>query len=643
MSQNHPLQPVVNTWLRVIRAAKEKKDKRFGADAQECMNFLTGPYDFFWNQMKRDRHFRRDGNDELGDAGSQICVQTNKVAEFVQLFGPSLYAKNPVRKVSPRPMADVPPELYAMMGPNAEMMFQQAMIQEQSAKTIDAGRAALLETYLSQTPHQLDLRGNSRQVLDEALVKGMGLWWVEPYKVPGANFKMVGSFHGSVDDLLIDPDCRNRKEAKWVARRCIKPIWEVERLFGLPPGALAEYGQFESTAQMSAGAELEATGNYFGRLQGKSNDLMIYWDIWSKMGCGGRLSQMSRELGVALEACGEYCHIVVADGVPYPLNVPPDVINNPQGLPVAKQRMQWQTPFWADNGWPFYEVAFHEIPNDPWPLAHLAPAMGELKFLNWAFGHIATKVRTTTRDFIGVLKSAGEEIKSKILNGSDLTLIEIPESLGKTIDQVVGFLKHPEFNGDIWKVMEAVMGEFEKRTGLSELMYGESGKQMRSGTEAQLRGDQINIRPDDMAECVEAAMSNGARMEALAARWHLTPQDVEPVLGTNASQWWQQLVYVADPKQILFSLQYRVESGSAKKPNKTRDQDQATNLLNNILPVLIQWMTGTGQIDQANALILFWAKAMDIPNPQDFLFKMPPPPPAVEGGSGGEPPPKKAA
>lgn len=640
-SPDHPLSPVVETWLSCVRAGWDRKQKRFGEDARECMRFLTGPYDFFWNQLDKDRHFRHR-RDSAIEEGDQISVQTNKVAEFVQLFGPSLYARNPVRRVTPRATPAVPPELYAMTGPQAQMLFQQAMQAEQAQKFQDQGRAALLEAYLNQTPTALDLRGNSRMAIEEALVKGMGVAWVEPYRPPGSNFTMVGSFQGSVDDLVIDPDCRSRREAKWVARRCVKPVWEVERLFGLPPGSLAQAASMESTAQQSAASAGES-GDYLGRLQGKSNDLIVYWDIWSKMGAGGRLKGLDPSLRAPLDALGDFCHLVVAEGVPYPLNVPPDIINRPDGLPLAKQRCQWRTPFWADGGWPFYAFSFHEVPNDPWPLAHLAPAMGELKFLNWAFGHIASKIRTTTRDFIACLRSAGEEIKAKLVSGGDLALLEISEGHGKKIDEIVQFLKHPEFNGDIWKVMDAVMREFEKRTGLSELMYGESGKQMRSGTEAQLRGDQINVRPDDMAEQVEAAMSLGGRMEALAARWHLTPQDVEPVLGTVGAQWWQQLVF-ADPdpaRSILFALEYRVEAGSARKPNKARDVEQATNLMNNLFSPFLQWGAQTGQMSPVNGLVEMWLKAQDVEDRERFTFQ--PPPMPVAAPPGGAAPPEGGA
>lgn len=638
MSTDNPMQPVVAAWLRVIRAGVDKKRKRFGADAEECMRFLTGPYDFFWRGLKTDRHLRST-DDSFTSFGSGIQVQTNKVAEFVQLFGPSLYARNPTRRVTPRALPELPAELYAMMGPGARLLFEQAAMQDQMERLTDASRAGLIECLLNATPPLLDLRYHARMAVDEALIKGMGTLWQEPCRLPGAANTVAGSFYRSVDDLVIDPDARSLQDAQWVALRCEHPTWEAERANGLPPGALSGRGQFESTAQAAAAQVGEQT-DYWGRRTGESNDVIVYWKVWSKMGCGGRIRDVVPELRPVLDAFGDYCYVVVADGVPWPLNLPPDVMAAQDGLRQASRRLQWPTPAWVDGGWPFTPIAFHEVPGDPWPLAHLAPAMGELKFLNWAFGHVAAKIRATTRDFVAVLASAGDDIKSRILHGNDLELLEIQEAHGKRIDEVVAFLQHPSFNGDIWTVMEAVMGEFEKRSGLNELMYGMSGKQIRSGTEAQLRGDAINIRPDDMAEQVEAAMSRAGRYEALVARWHCTPEDVAPVLGPVGAYWYQQLVYAADPRDLLSRLTYRVEAGSARKPNRARDQEQAQAMMNNLFSPFFQVAAQTGNYRPVNGILKLWAKAQEVENADEFLLSPPPMPPAAlpPAGGGGQPP-----
>ena len=644
---NDTFRPLCNLWMQVIRAGWDKKEERFGRDAREGMRFFTGPYDFFWNQLKADRHMRRDG-DAANTSEPTYKIQLNKVAELVQLFGPSLYAKNPVRTVTPRELPDLPAELYAMLGGEAARPeFEQDLQTDAVVRQTDAARASLLQTWLNFTPNALDLRTSARRAVEEAIIKGMAALWVEPLATPGGTSRLTGSVHRSIDSLVIDPDARSLAEARWIALRCEEPVWEAEEKYQLPPDTLTKTGHFQGDAPGATSTQA-ADPEFFARKAGKSTDLFVYWKVWSKMGIGGRLvgagQVMSPDLRAMADQFGRYCHFAVADGVPYFLNLSPQVLAAEDVPAAAAQAVQWPTPFWLDNGWPFYGIHFHDVPDSPWPMSHLSPAMGEIKFLNWAYSHLATKIRTTSRDFIAVLQSATEELTTKILHGSDLELLRIQESHGKSINEVVQFLQHPAFNGDIWTVISAVMEQFEKRTGLSELMYGSTGgKQIRSGTEAKVRSDQLAIRPDDMADMVEAAMGRGARMEALAARWHLTPDDVGVHLGATGAKWWEVLVYTQDPRVIAFGVQYGVESGSARRKNKDADRDQANQLMQTLANQLYQYAGATGNVDPFNALLKFFGKAFDVRDIDQFLLKnlAPPPvagPPPNQTPAGAQPP-----
>ena len=97
-------------------------------------------------------------------------------------------------------------------------------------------------------------------------------------------------------------------------------------------------------------------------------------------------------------------------------------------------------------------------------------------------------------------------------------------------------LQFQPVNPDMWRIIDAMMGMLDKRLGTNELMYGQSSKQMRSAQEASIKDDNGSIRPDDMAEQVEATMTIVARKEALASRWLLTGQDVLPILGPERSR-----------------------------------------------------------------------------------------------------------
>lgn len=457
--------------------------------------------------------------------------------------------------------------------------------------------------------------------------------WTELYTPPGSQMRFAGSFYGSVDDLILDPDAETIDDCKWIMRRCVEPVWKVEEDYGLAPGTIR--GNLESNGQQGLVAA-DPDGDY-RRKQGLTNDLLVYYKLFSKMGMGAKLSGVTSTLRQELDQYGKFVYLVLCDTCHYPLNLPPEVTeaNDDQEI---RRRIEWPTPYWADDGWPFAELSFHRVPKQLYPMSHLKPGMGELMFINWAYSFIAGKIKTSCRDFVVVAKSLNEEFKNTILSGKDYELIEIEKAHG-TISELVQFLQHPQFNGDIWKVIQAVEQNFEKRVGLTELMYGTSANQLRSASEAQVKSDQLRVRPDDMANKVEDMMGKVARQEALCARWHLTGQDIQPVMGPIASQFWDQLVVPSDPNMVLHQLEYRIEAGSAKKPNRDRDANNMQQALQNLFQPMMGYAQASGDYDAINTLIADWAKSIDL-DPEKYLFKPPPmlPPPGGPGAPAGGPP-----
>ena len=636
-------------WIEKIKKAREYKKKVFQDDADEGMRFYRPPdgtYD--WVYSSDDRGSRWAASDVTDPP---IRMTLNKVAELVEIFGPILYAKNPIRQVNPRQPAQIPPT--AIPDP---FLYQYLMMQEAQRSQHDSLKSMLISTYLNWTPTALNLKEHVKRGIEEALIKGRGLLWCGTWTPPGSDTTYVGSFFDTVDFFFVDPDSESLENAWWIARQVCQPVWQAERRFGLKKGSLK--ANHES---VNAQVETDYARKDFDRARGLTNDLVTYYEIYSRMGCGGRLSgsharrtddllpgDLSAFAAVLDPLVGDHCFLVVADGVPYPLNVPPDIQDIPvtgagdeqDGGPVLKERMSWPVPFWEDGTWPCTCLDFHNVPRQAWPMSHIKPALGELRFLCWAYSFVACKIKNTLRDVVAVLKEMADNFKLQILEGADLSMVEL-DTNNRDIRECVQILQFPQMNADIWKIIQAVEANFEKRVGLDEAKgHGVRDTQPRSATESQAQQQAANIRPDDMADCVEEWMTKAARKEALAARLLLAPKDVLPMLGLTSAALWATYVSTRD-MGVMRELEYRIEAGSTRKPNRDRDQQNADSGFQVLGPILQGFAASQGQVGPLNALIGLWCKTRDIP-PGPFMIQPPmpmmPPPGGPPPGGGGPPP-----
>ncbi len=639
-----PLRQICTTWIKKIEKGWEFKQKQFGNDAADCMRFFNGPYDFLYksNYAATSPGLSMDQGDEANPLPAPTFRMTmNKVAEAVQLFGPVLYHRNPYRQVNPRKLPDLPFGLLsaqaAQMDPMMGGMVQQqeGMLQQQATleTQTDAARSALMEWMLNYTPQELGLKTECRMMIDEALIKGASCLWTETYTPKGSQTTLIGSFYDSIDNLVLDPDAERMSDCKWIARRCIHPVWQVEQEYGLKPGTLkANNESFNKQGELAASPDGD-----FDRKKGVSNDLYTYWKVYSKMGVGSKLQGVPESYRATLDQFGEFAYIVVGEGTPFMLNVPNEIAGAPNGQEEIFKRLEWPTPFWMDDEWPCVMHTFHDVPRQLWPMSHFKPAMGELKFLNWAMSFVMSKIQITSRDILAIKKAAGDEMIQAIKHGADLSVVYLSATHADSITDIVQFLQHPQFNGDIWKVVEWVQDAFDKRTGLSELMYGMSQRQMRSAQEASVKSDAINVRPDDMSNKVEDSMTRVAKLEAMAIRWHV--KDVTPLMGQAANFYWQQLIVGSDPYAMFHQLEYGIEAGSTKKANKDRDEANMNQAMQNLFQPLLGVYQQNGDPTQVNALLGDWGKARGQDASKYFfpvLQMMPPPAPGAEGG--GAPP-----
>lgn len=614
-----PFTLAASAWTKMIERAKAKKEERFGPQAREGMRAYCGPYDWMFKNVSSDVWFRMPTT--YGGTGSEVVVCVNKVAELVEIFGPNLYQRNPTRRATTRQIPKIDPNLFVtdpVKLQQVQAIYQASMMEQQ----VDRAMGQLFEALLNVTPYKNDLKEHSRWAIDEALIKGLGTLWHDVIDTPYTPVRKVsGSFWRSVDDLLLDPDATSIKSIRWCARGTWMQTWEAERKWNLPPRTIA--GSQYAPNTIAGTDAMSPNINYQRR-----PDLVRVWEVWSKMGVGGRLPYMDGcpdYARVAYEQMGDFCYLVIVENHPWPLNLPPwmFVDANQDRWMHAKAAVQWPTPYWVDNGgWPFTPIYFHTIPGDPWPMSHLTPAMGYLKFLNWAYAKMASKIAVTSRDIIFILDEISDEAKQTIKYGPDLSVVPMAGLGGKTIQEYVQQLQHAPWNEDFWKVIVAVENAFADATGLTELVYGQSARQMRSAVEADRKFDQVNVRPDDMATKVEDAMSMASDREKWASRWHYSPDDVHSLIGIAGAYAWQELVLSQPPERVL-DLQMRVESDSSRKPNRTAITDALSQAMPYLGTPLFQ-AAQAGMLDPFNNLIGDFLESIGIPDKDRYLLVTPP-------------------
>lgn len=640
LPESNPLRQLVRTWTKKFEAALKYK-KPFTDDAKEAALFFDGDHNWMW----KDAYARGEKGYNSSIAPPAFRMQVNKVFELIEIFGAVIYHRNPVRTITLSQQPDLPPDAYglpadmAMLTPDQAQLMQVAQADAEARTSRETARQ-LLDAYLNYTPNELDLKRQAKKFVNEALMKGMGVLWPELIEIESSGpepIRMVGSFYDTVDNLLIDPDFDNMDDMQWCARRCVRPLEEVALEYQIPEEDLARH--LDGNTEIKADNEPRNTKKKSGQTQ----RLVTYYKVWSKCGAGDRFKDAPKESRGVFDTIGKYCYLVICEGVDYPLNLPPSVMQEevePQtGVPQSLMlRMSWPVPYFVDpGGWPFVPLAFHPKPGYAWPISHIKPAVAELRMLNWGMSFLASRIATSCETIIAVQKAADQEFKDQLLAPSEggFKIIELAELLGRRVEDVISTFQLPQVTKDLWDILTAVADQFAQRTGLTELAYGYTRNQFRSAAEATIKQENVSVRPDNMANDLEDAMSTLARREALAARWLLEPKDIAPVLGPMGAIAWERHVAKRDLVSLTRDFLFRVEAGSARKPNKSSRVEQMTLAVQTLGPILAPLATG-GVVEPFNALMRDWAMSLDI---DATPYLIPPPPPPPEAPLGLPPPP----
>jgi hypothetical protein len=626
------LEQICDLWLKQVDLCKQRKWDQFGKTAQKAWGFLGKSYRELYLTKGED-------NDEFPQiTGPFYKTRLNKSREFVSLMLPYVHQRVPNRRVSPR-RPELPPDLLLELSAQGVQVAPSTTSEEKL-------RAYLMEWWLNYLPGEYNLNREARTAIQEALVKGRGLVWHE--MVDGPYGEIPASYYDSVDNLLIDADCVQMRDAGFIIRRRRRQVWKVAEEFDIDPEKLRGQATSVLAQAMHAANDSPYTSDE------KKGDICVYYEVWSRMGVGHRLvgaSEEMKQVADALDAIGPYVHLVIAPGVPYPLNLPPELVENGViSQEEIRARLEWPIAFFDDaasNPWPCTCLDFYPNCDNPWASSPLEAGLVMQVFLDHLYSFIMTRVRSTCRDIIVLSKGLEEEVKTAIESGVDQVIAQYNGEAGVDIAKLIQIVKFEPVNRDLWQVVAIIERAFEQATGISPLLAGGQPAAVdRSAAATQARETRLSSRPDDFADMVEDWMSRIAAKEAQATRLYVGPDVVAPLfnedpagLDTGVSvltQYWATLVNTDDPAVAAAELSYTVESGSGRRKNRGKLVSDVTQLVQTLGPSYLQLAAG-GNPDPINGLIGLIGEAYEMPVSGLMFPAIAPPPAAPAEPSPGQP------
>lgn len=600
------LKPMVQAWLTKQRQAREYR-ATWEEVARECLMFYARSAQAMYDPKYTKKFWK-------GVNAPKFRVTINKAFEYVAVHGPSLMWTYPHRDVKPKKTRDLIIPEYMQIDPNGEMLQQILMPQQQMTDIRDAQLAKLLSCWQNYTPREQPGGGlvlHSQRAVVDALITGRGILDVRPYKMPNSNRTLTGAFRLSPFTLFTDPDFDSLDEARWICLENTVPYFEAEEKFGLPAGSLKGKSTLESSWHFSEFSSVD--GATSDRKAGKTNDLVTYYEFYSKCGCGAMLSGMESFIKDELEkTVGKYAYIAICPNVPYPLNCTSEDLRKGMSPEEVKAKFSWPIPTWADDRWPVEVLDFYLDPECSWPVAPLSPGLGELKLLNFLVSWLANRVWTSSRDFWAVAGPHVEHYRKYILEGDDQSIIPTPVTVDD-VRKAVTILQQPETRQDMTKLIEFVSDMFDKRVNLTPFVYGQNdgGTQDRTAETTAARARAVGVRSEFMQNQVVAWQARVAELDAYVTRFFVTGDDVEPLVGPMGKYLWEQLVMSTDVELTLRQFSYTVDAASIRRPNRERDIANYQQIVALFLPVLQTYAQVSGDYQPVNGMMEKWAEFHD--------------------------------
>lgn len=550
-------------WLEKIKLAQKAKQRLFDNAAAQIEGYLGRASQVLslTGDQAEDRPFLHAP--QPGDSDQQFQPRRNLAADYQSALLPYVLNTVPKRSVSVEsPLAS--PELLAAL-PALQPYHDQAVA---TGKV----RVALLQWMLDWLPEMYNLGRESRQAIMEALIKGRSCLWTELWDSPYG--PLPGTFFGTVDNLLIDPDAISLREAGWIVRKRRWPCYRIAEEFGEPVEdvrtASKSYAQTAADNTEPEAKQREASGD-----DQRNNDLGEFFEVYSRVGMGHQLLDAGDDLTEQkdfLDGMGRNVRLAVMEGMDHPLGMSADRIKAEGSLPQdeaplgasepqaplspteleARRKatlaarterfrtaVQWplrlhQNP---ENPWPVVCMDFYPNADCPWPRPPLESSLPLLKFIDHLFSFVFDACRNASRVLIITAKHLDDAVKQAIERGYHNEIVEMAgENPGKALKELIEILTFPNLSADLWRVIPLAMDAFRESSGMLQTLVGAQPDAVdRSAQATEAREGHLESKPRYLAKCVEDALSQVARAEGIVLRRHIAPQTIAALFNDGTA------------------------------------------------------------------------------------------------------------
>ena len=625
ISSENFMRPVVNAWLQKLEAAKKDR-ARWDESVKEIMMFYGRSAAAMWDSNYAKKFWR-------GNIQPRFRVSINLAYEYVAVMLPNLLWENPHRTVSPKALPSVDFNLFGA----DEQMMQQMQMEQAILQSNAAAAASLQQDWLNYTVREqpAGLLWHSTMATMDALLKGRGCLWTRPHMFPGSDRLVTGCFREPPERMYIDPDATSLNDAKWICLVHYDQSYDVERRFKLKKDSLRNRGTMESS--WTAAEHLVSGRNPRTSSNEELNDVIVWYEFYSKCGCGTRRVKMNGPIKEHMEnLVGDYAYLAISPSVPWLLNCSDEFMKTASSEEI-RAALQWPIPlFWQDDRWPVEVCDFYPNNNEDeagcaYPIPPLEPALGEIKLLNILLPWLINRTWSSSRDFWAVAGPYLEHYEEYLNKGDDQTVIPTP-AMVDDVRKAISIIQQPETRRDMWELIGLVESLFRKRTGLTLTAYGmnEDGTQNRSAEETIAKNRAVGIRPEYMQKHIVDWQSRAAASEAMVARRFVRGKDVQDRIGPTLAMAWDAIIASDDAETICRQLDYTVEAASIRRPNRERDITNFQQAMQLFAAFDYQYGEATGDFMPYNALKQKWGEYHDADVSQMFLSPPQPDPEAQQ-------------